>query len=55
MRDNRETAVRLFNLINLIAHDRISHPREIEALYKTSLTPTQKAAIAKRDEKSGTS
>ncbi len=54
-RDNRETAVRLFNLINLIAYDRITHPREIEALYKASLTPSQKAAIAKRDEKGGTS
>jgi hypothetical protein len=55
MRDNRETAVRLFNLINLIAHDRITHPREIEALYKASLTPSQKAAVAKRDERTGTS
>ena len=51
MRDNRETAVRLFNLINLIAHDRITHPREIEALYNTNLTKGQKEAIEKRDGK----
>jgi hypothetical protein len=49
MRDNRDTAVRLFNLINLIAYDRITHPREIEALYETSLTSGQKRAILKRD------
>ena len=51
MRDNRDTAVRLFSLINMIAYDRITHPREIDALYQTHLTPSQKQAIAARDKK----
>jgi hypothetical protein len=49
MRDNRDTAVRLFGLINAIAYDRITHPKEVDALYESVLTPSQKQAITKRD------
>jgi hypothetical protein len=51
MRDNRETAIRLFGLINLIAYDRITHPREVSALYESHLTDGQKSAVSRRDGK----
>jgi hypothetical protein len=51
-KDDRATAVRLFDLVNRIAYDCISHPKELSALYDEYLTDGQKDAIAKRDTKS---
>jgi hypothetical protein len=48
LRDDRETAIKLFGLVNHIAIDMISQPKEIEALYGT-LPPEKLAAIVKRD------
>lgn len=35
LKDNKETAVRLFDLVNIIANIMITQPREIEELYNT--------------------
>jgi hypothetical protein len=48
LKDKRETAGKLFELINLIAHDRITYPKEVDALY-SSLPAPQIAQITKRD------
>lgn len=48
LRDNRETAAKLFDLVNRIAYDTISHPKELKALM-ASLPSDKVAAIAKRD------
>jgi len=48
LRDNRETAAKLFDLVNLIAHDRLTRPKEIDALF-SSLPSDKIAAIEKRD------
>ncbi len=48
LRDDRETAIKLFGLVNHIAFDMITQPKEIEALY-SSLPPVKLAAIVKRD------
>ena len=47
--DNPEIAHNLFRLINLIVQDRITRPKEIEALYD-SLPEGAKNAIVKRDK-----
>lgn len=33
MRDDRETASKLFDLVNFIAEDRITRPKQIKGLY----------------------
>ncbi len=48
LRDDRETATKLFTLINRIAYDMITHPKELEGLY-SSLPLTKLAGIAERD------
>jgi len=48
LRDDRETAAKLFELVNRIAHDTITHPKELKALI-SSLPSHKVAAIAKRD------
>ena len=48
MKDNREIAAKLFELVNHIAHDRITRPKEIDALY-ASLPREKLDGIAKRD------
>lgn len=48
LKDDRETAAKLFGLVNLIADDRITRPKEVEALF-TSLPAAKIAAIEKRD------
>jgi hypothetical protein len=48
LRDDRETAAKLFALVNRIAYDMITHPKELEALYGT-LPPAKLAAIEARD------
>lgn len=48
LKDDRATAEKLFTLVNKIVHDLITHPKELEAIYK-GLPPAALAAIAKRD------
>ncbi len=48
--DDRETALGLFSLVNQIAHQMITVPKEIDALY-AKLPESKKEAIAKRDRK----
>lgn len=50
LRDNKETAYKLFELVNIIAYTMITQPKEIESLYKT-LPPKKLEGIKKRDEK----
>ena len=50
--DNREIALSLFGLVNVIAEVMISQPKEIELLYN-SLPEEQLKAIEKRDGKAG--
>lgn len=50
LKDDRETAAKLFELVNYIAEDRISRPKKIAALY-ASLPPGKIAAIEKRNSK----
>jgi hypothetical protein len=52
LKDDKETAVNLFNLINLIAEVMITQPKEVDKLFNT-LPQGQKDAIAKRDNKAG--
>lgn len=48
--DDRDTASQLLNLINSIADQMISHPKQVEAMYE-KLPESKRAAIEKRDEK----
>jgi hypothetical protein len=48
LRDDRDTALTLFDLVNRIAHDTITHPREISEMYE-KLPPAKREAIEKRD------
>jgi len=50
LKDSPRVAQQLFHLINFIVEDRITRPREIEALYK-NLPEGALNAIEKRDEK----
>jgi hypothetical protein len=50
LRDDRDTALKLFGLVNLIAEQMISNPKHVDAFYET-IPPNKKAAIEKRDEK----
>jgi len=49
MKDNREVALKLFELINLIAEVIISEPKRIDDLYETAISKEAKDAIKKRD------
>lgn len=49
LKDDRETAAKLFTLINLIAEEMITKPKALDALYDEKLTQGQKAQIARRD------
>lgn len=51
LRDDRATVAALFHIINRIAQDLITHPKEVDALY-SSLPGTKLDQIAKRDSKS---
>ncbi len=46
--DDRDTAATLFGLVNRIAFDTITHPKELAALYG-KLPASKREAIAKRD------
>jgi hypothetical protein len=48
LKDDKNTAVKLFGLVNIIADAMISRPKRIQELYGT-LPPTKLDAIAKRD------
>jgi hypothetical protein len=48
LKDDKKTAINLFNLINLIADVMITQPKEVENLFNT-LPKEQKNAISKRD------
>jgi hypothetical protein len=48
--DDRETAVSLFNLLNLIAEDRISEPNRINAMFDR-LPASAKDQVSARDSK----
>ena len=48
LRDDRDSASKLFGLVNRIAYDMITHPKEIAALY-SELPPEKILAIEKRD------
>lgn len=50
IKDDRETATQLFRLINLIAYERITRPKEIDALYE-KLPQCKRDGIDKRDGK----
>ena len=49
--DNQEIAIKLFKIINIIAQDMITHPKEIENIYDDLLPDGAKDAIIKRDNK----
>ena len=49
LKDNRETAAKLFGLVNRIAYDTITHPKELKKLM-ADLPSDKVAAIAKRDQ-----
>lgn len=51
LRDDIETATKLFGLVNLIADSMISQPKHVEELY-SSLPPNKLAGIEARDKKS---
>ena len=48
LRDDHATAAKLFNLVNLIANDRITHPRQIAELYE-GLPQGAKDGVTRRD------
>ena len=50
LKDDRQTAAKLFELVNLIAYDRITRPNTVQALF-SGLPPDKIAAIEKRDRK----
>ena len=50
LKDDRDTAMKLFELVNLVADVMITQPKQVEELYKSLPFPS-KDAIKKRDEK----
>ena len=50
LKDDRDTALRLFDLVNLIAEQMITHPKNIEQMYE-KLPESKKKAIEARNEK----
>jgi Domain of unknown function (DUF4145) len=50
LRDDRDTALKLFGLINSIAQQMITHPKEVEALYN-KLPEAKRAGIDARNSK----
>ena len=48
LRDNRDIAVKLFELVNIIAQVMITNPKDIEGLFD-SLPEEKKDAISRRD------
>jgi len=50
LNDNKEIAVKLFGLVNLIAEQMITHPKHVEELY-AELPEKKREGIEKRNEK----
>ena len=50
LRDDRETAIRLFELLNLVAEIMITQPMQVEAMYQ-SLPETAREGVETRDKK----
>jgi len=50
LKDDRDTAIKLFSLINAIADQMISHPKNVKAMYE-DLPPEKRAEIEARDAK----
>jgi hypothetical protein len=53
LKDNKEIAINLFNLINIITEAMITQPKEVDKLY-SSLPQSQIESIAKRDGNAST-
>jgi len=49
LNDDRDTAIRLFDLINIICEQMITQPRQVEELYQ-KLPESKREAIEKRDK-----
>jgi len=49
IRDDADTATRLFGLINLVADVMITQPKHVESLYQNIVPESARQAIAKRD------
>jgi hypothetical protein len=52
IRDDRETALRLFTLVNLVTDQMISHPKAVNEMYE-KLPEGKRKAIERRDAPSG--
>ena len=52
LRDDRDTAVKVFGLLNVIADVMITQPKMIDLYYDETLTAGDKAAIERRDNNS---
>ena len=50
LRDDRDTALQLLSLVNLIAEQMITHPKAIQAMYE-KLPEGKRAAIEQRNER----
>ena len=50
VKDNQEIAIKLFNLVNLIADEMITQSKKIDAMFE-ELPTSAKEGIAKRDGK----
>jgi hypothetical protein len=49
LKDNRDVAIQLFKLINLIAEKMITEPKEVDEIYSAVVPKAAKEAIKKRD------
>ncbi len=50
LNDDRDTAIQMFNLINAISEQMITHPKDVEKLYE-KIPPEKRKAIEKRNGK----
>jgi len=50
LKDNKDLAMKLFDLVNIIADDRITRPEQVKAMYQRVLPKPAQDAIAKRDK-----
>lgn len=51
--DNKEVALKLFKILNIIADEMITKPKEIDTLYSDVIPEETKSHIAKRDGRNG--
>jgi len=49
LKDDRENALKLFDLVNMIAQVMITQPKEVEGLYQNVLPQSTREAIEKRN------